>query len=187
MSAEIVPSLSCDPGDVRCQREPSTRHRLPTTCVQDPILDTPHWKHEHSVPCTFYRVIAEWAERIPVEGGFWITPCVPPMGFAAPPARCALSGLAGASWTLVLEDVESSTAGEVIELHVRWRRSIFVTADDQQLHEEHVPNVEGKGVLFAYSVGDDVPDHEGAADEMRAWLYAIGAASVEIRREGERS
>lgn len=73
-----------------CRRAPSS-HALPSTCIQDKILDGVGWAHKRTIPCSFYKPIVEWAERAPTPcGGYWYRPIVPIMGYAAPPlARCA--------------------------------------------------------------------------------------------------
>jgi hypothetical protein len=83
--------VRCDDTSAWCLRpDRGAEHApLPTSCVQDPILDTPYWKHERSVPCSFYRVVRELCERMPVSPAYWIKPLMPPMGYAAPVASCA--------------------------------------------------------------------------------------------------
>jgi len=71
---------------------------------------------------------------------------------------------------------------EPIDLHYRWiAPGLFVDVAGEQLHENDLPAVEGQAVRFVYVVEDREHDHREAAGQIREWLLACGAASVEVR------
>ena len=73
------------------------------------------------------------------------------------------------------------TADKPVTLRYTFRGGIF-TNERGQLHEEHVPNVEGAIVWFAYTVDpltESVTEAKEAADEIARWLVEDrGAKSV---------
>jgi hypothetical protein len=71
-----------------------------------------------------------------------------------------------------------------LELRYRWvPPGIFVDVDGAPLHETDLPHVYGRAVRFVYVVEDLERDPAEAAQQIREWILACGAADVELVAE----
>lgn len=75
---------SCDVERQCSKSDRGELHNLPSSCGSR--LDD-YGFAIHAGACSFYIVIEEWRERMPIEGGMFIRPLVAPRGYA-PPQPC---------------------------------------------------------------------------------------------------